>query len=150
MFLDAPNASPGRIRVAVKANAAIFDRAGPDCLDFGIVPVGSSRTLSLDIPNFSDEIRTITLGTDEGAFSVEPASIEIAPGGLARASVTFRPQERGGYSGRLAFQGGAACPDRVALLPHCLRGVAGIQDFEMRRHRWTSPERPASSAGTSP
>jgi hypothetical protein len=76
------------------------DRAAPSLvlpegarqIDFGSVPAGTSKTVSVEILNQGTAPLTLTGSSiDVKSFTVEPASARIAPHTSASLSVTYRP-----------------------------------------------------------
>lgn len=70
-----------------------------DEVDFGMVDVGSKKTLSATINNPGDEAVTATI-TTSAPFSVESSSVTLAPG-LSSVRVTFKPTTASSYNGNL-------------------------------------------------
>ncbi|MGV2385148.1 MAG UNVERIFIED_CONTAM: hypothetical protein LOD86_07760, partial [Thermobifida fusca] len=80
--------------------------ASPRELDFGTVPVGSSRRLALILENTSR--RTVTLQPNRIPLdvSVEPRVARVPASGRVRVEVTFRPRSERALEDLLRFEEG--------------------------------------------
>jgi hypothetical protein len=91
---------------------------GANLIDFGPVPTGQSKVTPIEIFNQGTAPLIISENAVEGAsFSVSPQRVQIAPGGTAKLSVTYRPKAGTPESGYLRIKSNdPAAPVRTARL----------------------------------
>lgn len=82
--------------------------ASPDPLDFGDVPVGAEKTLTLTLRNPGTFLLRIETFEATGPFLAPTGSATIAAGGRTEVSVGFRPTAIGAHSGKLTITTDAA------------------------------------------
>ncbi|AKU91556.1 hypothetical protein AKJ08_1943 [Vulgatibacter incomptus] len=100
-----------------------------EVLDFGVIKLGETKTLPLDLTNLIDKSLNLALsiagGSDRTAFRVDDGAVEL-PGGTTRAiDVSFTPANRGPHAASLLLRPCASCQDvRVQLV-----GTGGITEL---------------------
>jgi len=76
---------------SVKAESFFGDCQWPRAIDFGGVPVGQTGEQNITVTNTSPEASAWSIGPVAPPFSVEPASLEVPPGGSATVTLRFTP-----------------------------------------------------------
>ncbi|MFB3814167.1 MAG: choice-of-anchor D domain-containing protein [Terriglobales bacterium] len=97
-------------------------------VDFGPVTPGHSKTISVDVSNqsMSVPLTVYDIRAEGKSFSVEPKTINIAPGSTATLSVTFRPATSNAEVGTVKLSSDDPSePSRVLRL-RGNRGGAGV------------------------
>ncbi|UII24061.1 Ig-like domain-containing protein [Fulvivirga ligni] len=87
-----------------------------ELLEFGSVFIGNSETLPLTIANDGlGDLEISEISTSGFAFSVEPSSLSIAPGGEATVMVTFSPAYAGNINGTLTLSSNSGTEEVVLV-----------------------------------
>src|SRR5262249_23561659 len=111
-----PNRTKGVVRV--EATAA---------LEFSAVAVGSSATRTLTVRNVDATATSqvkVEAFTDDAAFSVAPATLDLGPGASAPLVVTFAPSAPGHVTTTLMLLASASNRSAIALLAHGFGGAS--------------------------
>mgnify|MGYP001358421294 CR=1 FL=1 len=106
-------------------------RASPVELDFGIVPVGSSRRLAIVFENEGRSAVALQLQRAPADVSIDSSLVRIPAQGRARVEVTFRPTDERSLEEVLRFEGGGSGVEvgvRGRALVHPIE-VAEVVDF---------------------
>lgn len=114
----AHNASPVPDTVRVSGAGVIPGfNVSPTSLNFGGVPIDSSRLDSLTVTNSGGAALTVSSVTSSHPdFSVIPSNASVPPSGSTKFFVTFRPVAGGFRSGSIRFVHSApGSPDSVAV-----------------------------------
>lgn len=109
-----------RIEIRLDGVGVARDIAGPGELDFGVVPVGSSKTLPLHVQTATDATLHVKLDRQSG-FHVDVDTLEVRAGERVAIEVTFAPLVAGGHAGGLLLKLCSECEPLVAGL----RGEGG-------------------------
>ncbi len=89
-------------------------RAGLETLDFGALFAGLSRSLEVEVSNVGCEILEVSdVSADSPAFTADPVSFSLAPGGSRIVTVTFTPPSAEVFNGTLTIASND--PDSSAL-----------------------------------
>ncbi len=95
----------------------------PSVIDFGRLPVGSTRELSFSISNGTSINSPFKLGgvteVPSGIYTfpgIPNGEVQVAPGASATITVRFKAEEEGDYTGKVSMQRAPSCdPQEVTL-----------------------------------
>ncbi|MBE7503425.1 MAG: choice-of-anchor D domain-containing protein [Verrucomicrobiales bacterium] len=72
-------------------------------IDFGLTPLGTTRTRAVRLSNLGDAPLAITSAVAGNGFTREPATLQLAPGAVADGLVHFAPTSTATANGTLTF-----------------------------------------------
>lgn len=100
----------------------------PSTLDFGVVPVGQTRTMEIAVRSLSEKPANVVATLSElGAFSPEEWSITLEPGAEEMLAIHFHPETVGGHSARYTVETCKGCEKTLTL-----RGQGGAERLHGR------------------
>ena len=79
--------------------------ASPASLDFGAVPTGQTKDLSVTVSNSGSTSVTLTATNAASPFTVQPAAFQIGPGAQQAVDVRFSPTDSTASTATIIFKG---------------------------------------------